>query len=441
MRIISPTIAAIATGPAPGGIGILRISGALSLVAARRVVPSLPVEMPPRTALVRPLTDGEGVVLDEGVVLFFPGPHSYTGEDVVELQGHGSPRLLALLLKTVLATPGLRPAEPGEFTRRAFLNGRIDLARAEAVQALIGAESEVAVRAAAAQLHGELSRRLEALRAALVDVQADVEGVLDFPDEAEGADETVAPRLAQVEAQVRELVEAARRGSLLRRGARVALYGPVNAGKSTLFNRLVGAARALVDAEPGTTRDLLEARLELSGLTVTLLDTAGLREAAGRVEGLGIARAREALAAVDLAVLVTPPDCDAQQLAAWRAEVPGERRLDVRGKADMGDPAPVPLLAVSGVSGQGVDALRHALRERLLPSQGDAAALVTERHQSLLEHAAAALERAVVASQHSTLEVVAGELALAIDALAQVTGSDASSELLDAIFQRFCIGK
>ncbi len=245
-------------------------------------------------------------MLDEGLFLSFRAPHSYTGEDVVELQVHGGRRLLALLLDEVLATGQARLAEPGEFTRRAFLNGRIDLARAEAVADLVAASSEAAVRAASAQLRGALSGKVAEVRGPLLGLHADVEGVLGFPDEAEGADVGLAPRLAEAAESLAGLLASARAGGWLRRGAQVVLYGPVNAGKSTLFNRLLGAERALVDPEPGTTRDLLEGRFELEGLEVALFDTAGLREQPGRLEALGIDRARGALAAADLAPAAAP---------------------------------------------------------------------------------------------------------------------------------------
>jgi tRNA modification GTPase len=434
-----PTIAAIATGPASGGIGIIRLSGPGALAAAAAVCRREASSLVPRLAS-RARFAIDGRLVDDGLVLFFPGPNSYTGEDVVELHAHGSPALLRLLLAKLTSLEGVRLAEPGEFTRRAFMAGQLDLARAEAVADLIAAESEAQVHAAAAQLSGELSRRLRALGEPLLALRADIEGVLDFPDEAEGAEAEVGPRLAAVHAELEALLADGRRGALVRRGARVVLYGPVNAGKSTLFNRLVGADRAIVDAEPGTTRDALEARLELEGLSVTLVDTAGLREEPGRVEALGIERTRAALGSADLSILVYTSEVSAVALEAWRREVPGSHRLEVRGKADLagaGDPG-----AVSGLTGLGVDVLRARVVERLGGSGLAAAALVSsERHLDCLTRASEALGRARLAFVHSTLEVVGGEVGLALAALAEITGADASAELLDAIFARFCIGK
>ncbi|HZH02460.1 MAG TPA: GTPase, partial [Myxococcaceae bacterium] len=300
------TIVAIATPPVAGGIGVLRISGADALAVCLPLVGKCPEAPVPRHAYFTPFVDRGGSPLDEGLFLYFRAPNSFTGEEVVELQTHGSPRLLTLLQGAVLQDDRVRLAEPGEFSRRAFLNGRIDLTRAEAVADLVAASSEAAVRAAAAQLRGALAERIESLRVPLLALQADLEGVLGFADEAEGADAEASARLDGLVTAAGQLLGEASTGRLIRRGARVVLFGPVNAGKSTLFNRLLSEERALVDEEPGTTRDVLEARLELGGVGVTLVDTAGLREGAGRLEALGIARAREALRGADLGLLVLP---------------------------------------------------------------------------------------------------------------------------------------
>jgi tRNA modification GTPase len=438
------TIAAIATGPAAGGIGIIRLSGPDALKAARVVAPQLPDSPTPRHAYFTRFIASDGAVLDEGLALFFAGPKSFTGEDVVELHAHGAPRLLSLLLERLLREDGVRLATPGEFTRRALINGRLDLSRAEAVADLISAESEAQVRAAAAQLTGDFSARLARIHEPLLALHADLEGSLDFPEEAEGAEVDVLPRLDSSLHEVRALLADAKRGALVRRGARVVLYGPVNAGKSTLFNALVGSSRALVDAEPGTTRDTLEARIELSGLAVTLVDTAGLREGAGRIEALGIERTREALRGADVAVLVLPPQTTNEERDAWRSEV--SERVEVFGKADLGShPNPLPQagegVRVSGVTGEGLSALRNLLASRLGAGAASAIVSTSERHLASLTALETALTNARAALDISTLEVVAGEVGLALHALAELTGEDASTALLDAIFQRFCIGK
>lgn len=435
------TIVAPATGPSPGGIGIVRISGPLALELGRGVVRGLPEQVDPRRAYFVELVDSAGGLIDQGLFIYFQAPASFTGEDVVELHAHGSPRLLALVVEQLLGDGRARLAEPGEFTRRAFLNGRIDLSRAEAVADLVAADSEAAVRAAAAQLSGAISARVRQLRDPLLELRTDLEGVLNFPEEAEGADEGMAERLAALTEDARRMLADAGRGALLRTGAKVVLFGPVNAGKSTLFNRLVGAERAIVDEEPGTTRDVLEARLELSGLPVTLVDTAGLRAEPGRIEAMGIARAREALAQADLAVLVVAPEASDEEISAWADEAERVPLLIVRSKQDL-SPAPAGQLQVSGATGAGVDALRALLVERLWgEGTPGAVAMVSERHADALRRAAEALERAQEAASHSTLEVVSGELGLALEALGEITGESAGADLIDSIFRRFCIGK
>ncbi|RKH51032.1 tRNA uridine-5-carboxymethylaminomethyl(34) synthesis GTPase MnmE [Corallococcus sp. AB050B] len=441
----SATIVALATAPASGAVGILRVSGPAALEVGRRLAPGVPASPTPRHAYLASFVDAAGAVLDEGLFLYFQAPRSFTGEDVVELQAHGSPRLLRLLLARALEDERVRPALPGEFTRRAFLNGRIDLTRAEAVADLVAADSEAAVRAAAAGLSGALAERIRALETPLRELHADLEGVLNFPDEAEGADAEAGPRVAELRAVAEALRAEVGRGRLVRQGARVALYGPVNAGKSTLFNRLVGEARALVDAEPGTTRDALEARVEWEGLGVTLYDTAGLREAPGRVEALGIARTRELLAAVDLAVLVLPPGTSREEAASWTREAGATPVFVVTGKCDVMPGAEAEATApprVSGLTGEGVEALRTSVLTRLwgggTPS---AVALVSERHADALRRTAEALGRAEDASRVSTLEVLSGEVGLALEALGEVSGTSVSDALLDTLFQRFCIGK
>ncbi|AKF84487.1 tRNA modification GTPase [Myxococcus fulvus 124B02] len=497
MTSVSPTIVALATAPTAGAVGILRLSGPAALEVGRRLAPGIPAEPTPRHAYLATFVDAAGRALDEGLFLYFRAPASFTGEDVVELQAHGSPRLLQLLLARALEDGLARLATPGEFTRRAFLNGRIDLTRAEAVADLVAADSESAVRAAAAGLSGALSERVRALEEPLRALHADLEGVLNFPDEAEGADEDAGARVQALRAHADALIAEAGHGRLVRRGARVALFGPVNAGKSTLFNRLVGEARALVDDEPGTTRDALEARVEWRGLGVTLFDTAGLRETPGRVEALGIARTRELLSGVDLAVLVLPPGTAEADAERWLAEAGATPVLRIDGKCDVearssamtevrvvearsddsrctsprtgvdavqgsastespstprapftspwdatSPPGTPPRLRVSGLTGEGVDTLREALLSRLwgggTPS---AVALVSERHADALRRASEALSRAESASRLSTLEVVSGEVALSLEALGEVSGTSASEALIDAIFQRFCIGK
>jgi tRNA modification GTPase len=423
-------------------VGILRLSGPRALAVAAPFAPGVPENPLPRHAYFTDFTDASGAILDQGLFLYFRAPNSYTGEDVVEFQVHGSPRLLQLLQAQVLRIPSVRLAEAGEFTRRAFLNGRIDLVRAEAIADLVAADSEAAVRAAARQTQGRLSERVRALRNPLLTLQSELEGLLNFPAEAEEVDTDFPARLESIGFEAKELLAQAKRGRLLRRGARVVLFGPVNAGKSTLFNQLLREPRALVDDEPGTTRDLLEARLEIAGLGITLVDTAGLREDPGRLEALGMQRAVEAVRAADLAVLVLPPDPSANETQDWMKASAEIQLLRVRSKSDLAACDACGDLRVSGLTGAGVDLLEREIVSRLWGSGApQASELTSERHQEALRRAVEGLERALEAASVSTLEVVSGEIGLAVEALGEITGENAPDELLDAIFQRFCIGK
>lgn len=429
------TIVAIATAPGRGAIGVIRVSGPRAKAVLQRLAPGLAPA--PRVATLTTLRI-DGAVVDQAVVLFFPGPKSFTGEDVVELQTHGAPRLLQLVVQAAVREPEVRLAEPGEFTRRALMNGRVDLTRAEAIVDLVEARSEAEVKSAAARLEGALARVLDELYQPLLALSAALEGALDFPDDAEEV-ESAAPVLDRCLEGARRLEASARAASQVRQGGLVVLYGPVNAGKSTLFNRLVGSARALVDDEPGTTRDALEATLEVGGQLVTLVDTAGFREGAGRVEALGIERTRQVLQEADVAVLLRPPGAGSEGLAAWRAEVPDERRLEVLGKADLIE-ADGMVPAVSGMNGNGVEGLLSLIRARLGTFDGEAL-VAGERHLAALSRVRESLERAREALAGSTAEVVAGEVSLALSALGDVMGLDVSQARLDALFARFCIGK
>jgi tRNA modification GTPase len=436
------TIVAPATPPAAGGIGILRLSGPGALAIARTVAPGVSDSPSPNRVYFTDFVDAAGAALDEGLFIYFRAPRSYTGEDVVELQVHGSPRLLQMLQEQILRDPLARMAEPGEFTRRAFLNGRIDLARAEAVADLISADSAAAVRAAARQLRGALSEKVRLVREPLLALHADLEALLNFPVEAGDAGADFGDRLSAAAASTRALLAGAARGTLLRRGARVVLYGPVNAGKSTLFNCLLGEARALVDEEPGTTRDALEGRLDISGLAVTLVDTAGLRASPARLEALGIERTRAALRSADLALLILQPGCSSGEVDAWLQEAAEAPVLRVGSKSDLGTTAAGVEISVSGRTGAGLAELERAIAVRLWGEGAPQAVdLTSQRHADAVRRASDCLDRAMLALEESTLEVVSGEVGLAVEALGEITGENAPDELLDAIFRRFCIGK
>ena len=436
------TIVAAATAPVRGGVGILRLSGPAALPVSHALALDVPHSPAPRHAYLTNLSDRTGAPLDQGLFIYFQEPQSYTGEDVVELQTHGSPRLLEVLQRELLLDARVRLADPGEFTKRAFLNGRLDLTQAEAVADLVAAESEAALRAAAQQVSGELSRRLVQIREPLIALRAEIEGLLNFPAETEDEEVDLESTLGDSLERAKSLLADADRGRLVRKGSRVALVGPVNAGKSTLFNRLLGENRALVDADPGTTRDIVESRFELQGLAVTLLDTAGLRHQPGRLEALGIERTREAASSSDLVILVIPPEASQPDVLKWSHELGVTSPLRVHSKSDLSQDRSAKERYVSGLTGEGVDELRRTLVSTLMGSSVPGAVLLTsERHVEALHRFAAHLERALSAVHASTLEVVSGELAIALDTLGEVLGENASQDVLDAIFRRFCIGK
>lgn len=428
------TIAAIATPPGRGAIGIIRVSGPRATDVLEVLAPGVVVQ-PRRASVVRLRVDG--ALVDHAVVLLFQGPASFTGEAVVELQTHGSPALLQLVLDRVVAVPGVRLAEPGEFTRRAVANGRLSLTQAEGVIDLIEASSEAQVRAAAARLDGALQRLLDELYQPLLTLSTALEGALDFPDEAGEVDGEVGPLLALSLHRVQELREGARANRARADRPLVVLYGPVNAGKSSLFNALVGSERALVDAEPGTTRDVIEQPVSLGRHLIRLADTAGLRAEPGRLEARGIERALSVLREASLAVLLIPPACGESDLATWRSLVDDERRLEVRTKVDL-----TPGVAgVSLLSGVGVGTFRAALGTRVEALSEGMASVVSGRHYDGLHQAAEALARAHSALGSAPLEVVAGEVGLALRQVGVLLGLDVHQARLDAVFTRFCIGK
>jgi tRNA modification GTPase len=431
------TIAAIATPPGRGGIGAVRISGAAVETIAARVIGKLP---PPRVATFAAFHDAEGQPVDEGLALYFPAPHSYTGESVLELQGHGGPVVMRALLRACIDA-GARLAEPGEFTRRAFLEGKLDLAQAEGVADLIEASSEEAARAALRSLSGEFSQAVSVLAAQLVDLRALTEAMLDFPEEdvdtLHHTDATT--RLQRVRAQLEEVLAKSRQGSLLGSGIHVVLAGRPNVGKSSLLNRLAGEERAIVTPIAGTTRDALREPIQIEGVPLTLVDTAGLREAADLIEELGIERTRHELHRADL-ILVVREAGDTQALTFTLPQ--GVQRVEVYNKLDLAPrfKAPPGAVAVSARTGQGMDALRAAILAAAgWSSTGETVFLARERHLVALEKARGHLHAAH--AQVARWELFAEELRLAHSALAAITGEFSADELLGEIFSRFCIGK
>ena len=441
------TIAAVATAPGRAGIGVIRVSGAAVPAIVRGLTGR---ELPPRLAVLCNFRAADGEPIDHGVALYFPAPRSYTGEDVLELQGHGGPAVLQSLLRRC-AELGARSAEPGEFTRRAFLNDKLDLAQAESVADLIDASSELAARGAMRSLAGEFSSRINNLNSGLTDLRVLVEATLDFPDEdidfLEKAD--AAGKLAKLRLALDEILKAAKQGNILREGARVVLIGQPNVGKSSLLNRLAGDDVAIVTEVPGTTRDPLRHQLAIDGVPIHVIDTAGLRESVDRVEKLGIERTWREIATADIALLVMDVGQGLSQgdRAILEKLPPKMLKLFIFNKIDLYDIAAgiVELagrteLRLSAKTGEGLDLLRQVLLRSIgWQPAGEVQFVARERHLQALREAQGALEQA--AGSGHAIELFAEELRLAQQALARITGEFSADDLLGEIFSRFCIGK
>jgi tRNA modification GTPase len=436
-EVARDTIAAIATPAGRGGIGVIRISGPSVPELARTILGKLPE---PRRATFAAFRDPLGEAQDRGIALYFPAPHSYTGEPVLELQGHGGPVVLQSVLRACLDA-GARLAEPGEFTRRAFLEGKIDLAQAEAVADLIDAASREAARSALRSLEGEFSAAIGALASRLVELRALTEALLDFPEEELDTvhRQDAASRLAEIRSELDALLAKSRQGSLLRSGIHVVLAGRPNVGKSSLLNRLAGEERAIVTPVAGTTRDALREPVQIDGVPLVLVDTAGLRASSDIVERLGIQRAQRELEKADLVLLVH----EAGEVAGFHTDIAsGAQRIDVYNKVDLvpGFRAPPGAVAVSARTGEGLEALRRAILVAAgWSSAGEPVFLARERHLRALEETRAHLAQA--AEQLPRWELFAEELRVAHVALGRITGEFTADDLLGEIFSRFCIGK
>jgi len=441
------TIAAIATAQGRGGIGVIRVSGQNLDTLARGILGKLPAA---RYASYCKFMDEQGDTLDQGVALFFPAPHSYTGENVLELQGHGGTAVLQLVLQRCLDL-GARLAQPGEFTRRAFLNDKLDLAQAESVADLIEANSAEAARSAMRSLRGEFSAAIRIMVDELIYLRMLVEAMLDFPEEQlDGADtERRDVLLHSVRARLQHTLDTAKQGSLLREGAHVAIAGQPNVGKSSLLNRLAGEEVALVSDIPGTTRDVIRQAIQINGVPLHIQDTAGLRESDDAVERMGIARAHQTMHRADLILLLL----DASQglttqdeaiLAGLPADIP---RLLVYNKTDLpgagvaaSASGGLPSVRVSARTGAGIDELRGRLLEAVgWHAQESGAFMARERHVRALVQAQTHLAQAQ--AQLGSAELFAEELRLAQHALEEITGEFTPDDLLGEIFSRFCIGK
>ena len=447
--ITADTIAAIATPPGRGGVGIVRLSGPAVPAIAEGLLGALPAA---RYAKYAHFADADGSSIDQGIALYFRGPASFTGEDVLELHGHGGPVVMDMLLGRVLQL-GARLAEPGEFSRRAFLNGKLDLAQAEAVADLIDSQTRAAARSAMRSLDGQFSTRVHVLVDGMIALRMYVEAAIDFPEEEIDflADASLVQRLDALVADTADLLRHARTGRLLRDGMTLVIAGLPNAGKSSLMNALTGEESAIVTHIPGTTRDVLREQIDIDGLPVTLIDTAGLRESDDEVEREGVRRARAQIARADHALWVFDGISDADGHGLATADLPATLSVTrVRNKADISG-KPVGITEGNGVieihlsakTGEGVDLLREHLKHLMAyqgTDEGDFSA--RRRHLDAIEQARDALQRGEHALRHAQAgELLAEELRIAQQSLSTITGEFSADDLLGEIFASFCIGK
>ncbi|HEX7336806.1 MAG TPA: tRNA uridine-5-carboxymethylaminomethyl(34) synthesis GTPase MnmE [Gemmatimonadales bacterium] len=433
---------ALATPPGRAALAVVRLSGEGAFSVARRVIADF--RPTPRHATLATFRDADGQPIDRGVYTAYPAPHSYTGDDMVELSCHGG-LLVPSRLVAALQAAGARPAAPGEFTRRAVLNGKLDLIQAEAVGDLIEATAPAQAHAALRQLEGGLSHRLAQLRASLIEVQALLSYEIDFPEEDDGpvSPERIAGRIDAAAAQIRTLVAGAPAAERLREGALLVFAGRPNAGKSSLFNALLGSERALVTEIPGTTRDTIEAHTDFLGWPVRLADTAGLWEAADRIDRMGVEVSRRYLAAADLVLLCVESgreiEADEAAIASQRPSLLVRTKADLAGGADDG-------IAVSVVTGEGLGAIRRAAAERVFADRLNLAdlepGLTRERHRTALTRAQAALAEAVThLGSGGDAVLAAHHVREATDAMEELLGVVDIEDVLDRVFSSFCVGK
>lgn len=443
------TIAAVATPAGRGGVGIVRISGPLSAAIAERILGHCP---PPRRAEYRSFYAPDGSVIDQGIALFFAAPHSFTGEDVLELQGHGGPVVMDLLVRAALQL-GARSAQPGEFTQRAFLNDKLDLAQAEAIADLIDATSLQAARSALRSLQGEFSQRVTALTEALIQLRLYVEAAIDFPEEEIDflADGAVAAQLTAVQAQLRAVQQAAQQGSLLRDGMQVVLAGQPNAGKSSLLNALAGRDSAIVTDIPGTTRDVLREQIGIDGMPLHIIDTAGLRDGGDAIEQEGMRRTWLEIERADRVLLLLDDrhglsDMDQAILARLPPQLPVtfiHNKIDLSGHAAAVEQrAGATHVYLSARHGTGLDLLREHLKQSMgFQTVTEGVFSARRRHLDALAQAAAHLASGAERLRQGAGELLAEELHQAQQALGEITGAFGADDLLGRIFSSFCIGK
>ncbi|MDM8546320.1 tRNA uridine-5-carboxymethylaminomethyl(34) synthesis GTPase MnmE [Candidatus Venteria ishoeyi] len=438
------TIAALATPPGRGGIGIIRVSGSQCRDVAQALLGKLPL---PRSAVFQDFKSPQGELLDQGIALYFPGPHSFTGEDVLELQGHGGTILMDRLLREVLKL-GARLANPGEFSERAFLNGKIDLVQAEAIADLIDSSTEQASRCALRSLQGQFSERIHQLVADLTWLRTYIEAGIDFPDEEIDllADGQVAGKINTLQTQLDTLLSQAQQGYLLREGLHIVIIGKPNVGKSSLLNALARRETAIVTDIAGTTRDIVRDSIELDGVPLHITDTAGLRETADPVEQEGIRRAREALQTADAVLLLV--DDREQEPVLPPAEMPAAvPYLTLRNKADLSQQVTgfidAHQLRLSVKQEHGLDLLKDWLKQQAGIQTGFEGSLfmARRRHLDALQAARLSLAESALQAQYQQAELIAEELRQAQQVLGSITGEVTADDLLGQIFSSFCIGK
>ncbi|UOO81946.1 tRNA uridine-5-carboxymethylaminomethyl(34) synthesis GTPase MnmE [Uruburuella testudinis] len=455
MSAPQPTIAAIATAPGRGGVGVIRLSGKDLLPLARTLSGGKTPK--PRVALYTDFLDSEGQAIDNGLLLYFAAPASFTGEDVVELQGHGGPVVMQMLLQRCLEL-GARLAEPGEFTKRAFLNNKLDLAQAESVADLIDAGSQTAARMALRSLKGAFSEHIHQLVDDLITLRMLVEATLDFPEEdidfLEAAD--AKGKLAALQSQLAQVLAGAEQGAILREGMNVVLVGAPNVGKSSLLNALAGDDVAIVTDIAGTTRDTVREQITLDGVPVHIIDTAGLRETDDVVEKIGIERSRKAVQQADVALILVDPreGINAATRTILESLPPAMKKIEIHNKIDLtGETAEMlsdgihtqsgadTLIKLSAKHKTGLERLKQALLQQIgWQGESESLFLARSRHLHALNQAAAELENAALCS-HNQIELLAEHLRLAQSACSEITGEFSADDLLGVIFSRFCIGK
>ena len=421
-----------------GAIAIIRVSGA-EAEKVKLLLDRDPMQTPREMVHARLSLSGE--LIDDCMAVYFSAPRSYTGEDMIELNVHGGTQTVQRVLGA-LATLGFRPADCGEFTKRAFLNGKMDLSAAEAVMDVINADAEQSLKSALAQLQGSVKREIVSVEALLLDVLSGIDAAIDYPDEAEADTlEALPESLTSAIARVDAMIAKARRGRVLRDGLRVAIVGRPNVGKSSLMNAILGSDRAIVTAIAGTTRDIIDEKVSMDGVPVRLIDTAGIREANDEAEQIGVSRARDAMIGADVVCLVLDASVPlTEQDEALLQETQGGTRIVVLNKSDLAQASGYAdeAIRVSAKSGEGLDALQSAILALAAPERADGTTITNERHIRALELALKALRDAETADE---LDCAATDVKNALHHLGSITGTDVDASVIDRIFERFCVGK